>query len=181
MSYFKTQHNTGRLTLSSNTSAVGVFLLEGNGNLFGTGPIQTILPTIEVTGPIADRQDRSYSHEIIIDPTNTYVLVPDLGGDRIRVFSYTPDTIVPLTELESLRTSSGVGPRHGFFRINDAGETFFFHDGELSQHVYSYKITYGEAGLTWENVFSAPALGLNSTLPANTAPSSECAMTVSAH
>lgn len=138
-----------------------------------------MVPTIEVTGPIADRQDHSYVHEIIIDPTNTYVLAPDLGGDRIRVYSYTPDTIVPLTELESLRTSAGVGPRHGFFRVNDAGETYFFHDGELSQSIYSYKVTYGDAGLTWENVFEAPTMGLNVTLPPNTAPASECAMTVS--
>lgn len=145
----------------------------------GTGPIQTMSPTIEVTGPIADRQDHSYVHEIIIDPTNTYVLAPDLGGDRIRVYAYTPDTIVPLTELESLRTNAGVGPRHGFFRVNAVGETYFFHDGELSQRIYSYKVTYGDAGLTWENVFEAPALGLNVTLPPNTAPASECAMTVS--
>ncbi|KAJ4420883.1 hypothetical protein N0V82_004062 [Gnomoniopsis sp. IMI 355080] len=174
-----TAENGNRTYISSsyNPPAVGVFLLGENGTVVGSGPIQTLSPTIEVTGPIADRQDHAYVHEVIIDPTNKYVVTPDLGGDRIRVYSYAPDTIVPLTELEPLRTAAGVGPRHGFFRINDAGETYFFHDGELSQHIYSYKVTYGEAGLTWENVFSAPALGPNVTLPPNTAPASECLMT----
>lgn len=166
------------LTTSSNASAVSVFSIADDGVLPGTGPEQTIYPTIEKNGPVAGRQDRSYVHEIIIDPTNKYVLAPDLGGDRIRVYTYDPDTIAPLVEIDSLPTDAGVGPRHGFFRINDAAETFLFFNGEISQNVYSYKVTYGDAGLSWEKVFEAPALGLNSTLAAGTAPTSECAMTV---
>lgn len=161
-------------------SAVGVFELGEDGTLPG-GPIQTIFPTSNKTGPIASRQDRSYSHEVIIDPTNTYVLVPDLGADLVRVFTYAPDTIAPLVETTPLTADAGAGPRHGFFRVNDAGETFFFFGGELSQVVYSYRVTYGDSGLTFDKVFEAPALGLNSTLPANTAPVSECAITVCLH
>lgn len=97
----------------------------------------------------------------------------------MRVFSYTPDTIVPLTELAPLTTAAGAGPRHGFFRVNAAGETFFIHNGELSQVVYAYKVTYGDAGLTFAKVFEAPALGPDSKLAANTAPVSECSLTVS--
>ncbi|KAK2615009.1 hypothetical protein N8I77_001788 [Diaporthe amygdali] len=165
------------ITASYNTSAIGVFSLGEDGNLPGSGPIQTIFPTINKTGPIISRQDRSYSHEVIIDPTNKFVLTPDLGGDLVRVFTYAPDTIAPLVETKPLTTDAGVGPRHGFFRVNDAEETFFFFDGELSQKVYSYKVTYGDSGLTFDKVFEAPALGLNSTLAPNTAPASECAIT----
>lgn len=104
--------------------------------------------------------------------------MPDLGGDLVRVFTYAPDTIAPLVETAPLTTDAGTGPRHGFFRVNDAGETFFFFGGELSQNVYSYKVTYGNSGLTFEKVFEAPALGLNSSLAVNTAPVSECAITV---
>lgn len=157
---------------------MGVFELGDDGTLPGSGPIQTIFPTSNKTGPIASRQDRSYSHEVIIDPTNTYVLVPDLGADLVRVFTYAPDTIAPLVETAPLNAEAGAGPRHGFFRVNDAGETFFFFGGELSQVVYSYKVTYGDSGLTFDKVFEAPALGLNSTLAVNTAPVSECAITV---
>lgn len=160
---------------------MSVFALGDNGALPGTGPVQIIYPTIEAAGPVPLRQDLSYVHQVIIDPTNTYVLTPDLGGDRIRVFTYDPDTIVPLVELNSstLRTDAGVGPRHGFFKINGAGETYFIFNGELSQNVYSYKVTYGETGLSFEKVFQAPALGLNSTLAPTTAPTSECLMSVS--
>lgn len=164
--------------MPSNVSAVGVFNLGEDGTLLGTGPIQTIHPTIEETGPVVTRQDRSYSHHVIIDPTNTYVLIPDLGGDRIRVFTYDADTIAPLVEIEPLRTDAGVGPRHGAFRVTEAGETFIFFNGELSQNVYSYKVTYGDLGLGFEKVFQASALGPNITLAANTAPTSECLITV---
>lgn len=165
------------ITASYNKSAVGVFELGDDGALPGNGPVQTIFPTSNKTGPIASRQDRSYSHEVIIDPTNTFVLVPDLGADLVRVFTYAPDTIAPLVETAPLTADAGAGPRHGFFRVNDAGETFFFFGGELSQVVYSYRVTYGDSGLTFDKVFEAPALGLDSTLPANTAPVSECAIT----
>ncbi|POS73644.1 YkgB [Diaporthe helianthi] len=165
------------ISASYNPSAVAVFELAQDGSLPGQSLVQTILPTSNKTGPIASRQDRSYSHQVIIDPTYTYVLVPDLGADLVRVFTYSPDTSAPLVEITPLTTDAGVGPRHGFFRVNHAGETFFFFGGELSQVVYSYRVTYGDSGLTFDKVFETPALGLNSTLPVNTAPVSECAMT----
>lgn len=166
------------LTTSSTPGAVSVFALGDDGTIQGTAPVQVLNLTIEETGPVADRQEASHVHEVIIDPTGTYVLTPDLGGDRIRVFTYDADTIAPLVEIDSLPTGGGVGPRHGAFRINSAGETFLFFNGELDQNVYSYKVTYGDAGLSWEQVFQAPALGLDSTLPATTAPTSECRITV---
>lgn len=162
--------------------AVAVFDLDlGDGTLPGTGPIQTISPTIAQTGPVADRQEASHMHHVIFDPTNTFVFMPDLGGDRIRVYTY--DGTGQLTEDEAsvLTTDAGAGPRHGFFRVNEANETFFFFNGELSQMVYSYKVTYaadGGSGLTFEKVFEAVALGVDET-PAERASTSECAMSVS--
>lgn len=166
------------ISASYNASAVGVFsLARDNGTLPGTGPIQTIAPTIETPGPVTARQDRSYLHHVIIDPTNAYVLMPDLGGDRVRVYAYNGTGF--LTETSVLTTDAGVGPRHGFFRVNEAGETYFFFNGEISQKVYSYKVTYETTGLSFEKVFEATALGVNSTFAAGTAPTSECAMSVS--
>lgn len=135
-------------------------------------------PTIETPGPVADRQDASYLHHVIVDPTNTYVLTPDLGGDRVRVFTYNETGLLTEDTASELTTDAGTGPRHGFFRTTDAGDTFFFFNGELSQKVYSYKVTYGDAGLSFDKVFEATALGLNSTLAEQTAPTSECAMSV---
>lgn len=144
---------------------------------------QVIYPTSNITGPIPSRQNGSYSHHVILDPTQQYILVPDLGADVIRVFTYTPDTIAPLTEHEPLRTESGAGPRHGVFweAPGKSGGWYLLFNGELSQKVYSYKIEYAADGtLKWEKVFESPVLGeLGETLPPNTAPTSAIAVSVS--
>ena len=144
-------------------------------------PAQVLYPTSNITGPIASRQNGSYSHHVILDPTYKFILVPDLGADLIRVFSYHSDTIAPLTQLPSLKTDAGAGPRHGVFwkapRKGKENSWYLFFNGELSQKVYSYRITYTSTGLAWEKIFEAHALGeLGSTLPPNTAPTSEIAL-----
>jgi hypothetical protein len=58
------------------------------------------------------------------------------------------------------------------------GETFFFFNGELSQKVYSYRVKYKRNGLQFTKVFEIPAI--DASLPSNTAPTSEIAMSVSA-
>lgn len=111
-------------------------------------------------------------------------MVPDLGADLVRVFKYHTDTFAPLTELEPLRTEPGAGPRHAvFWRApgqSEDGGLYLLFNGELSQKVYSYRITYTSSGLAWEKVFETYALGrLGETLPPNTAPTSEIAVSVS--
>lgn len=74
---------------------------------------------------------------------------------------------------------SGVGPRHGFFRSNKAGEIFLFFIGELSQNIYSYRVTYNDFGLMWEKVFQAPAIGFHKSVAAGKASPAEIILTVS--
>ncbi|KAJ4366032.1 hypothetical protein N0V95_000258 [Ascochyta clinopodiicola] len=158
-------------------SAIAAFSFPTNGSLSPAS--QTIYPTSNITGPIASRQDGSYSHHVIVDPTHQYILVPDLGADLIRVFTYTSGTIAPLTELEPLRTESGAGPRHGVFwqAPGRSGAWYLLFNGELSQKVYSYRIAYSSSGLAWEPVSESAVLGeVGETLPPNTAPTSEIAV-----
>lgn len=161
----------------SNASAVGVFALGDNGALPGTGPIQEIFPTLEKPGPVTLRQDRSYLHQVILDPTGRYVVIPDLGGDRIRVYAYNNDTIAPLTEVDGLTTEPGCGPRHAVFRTAANGDLFLFFNGELDQKVYSYRVEYTATGLSFTKVFSITSV--DESLPAEKAPTSEIAMSVS--
>lgn len=165
------------LSLSSNLSTAAVYALGDDGDLPGTEPLQQLHPTINQTGPVKDRQDRSYLHHVILDPTGEYILIPDLGGDLIRVFSYDNNTVAPITELSPLRAASGAGPRHGFFRQAADGETYFYFNGELNQRVYSYRVEYQESGLEFTKVFEVAAL--DDSLPAVTAPASEIALSVS--
>ncbi|KAK7428118.1 hypothetical protein QQZ08_005357 [Neonectria magnoliae] len=163
-----------RACIGSNRSAAAVYALGDHGALPGTGPLQQIFPTLNQTGPVPSRQDRSYLHDVIIDPTNQYLVLMDLGGDLGRVYTYNEDTVAPIVEVDGLRTAPGTGPRHGVFKTMDNGDVFFFFNGELDQKVYSYRVTYTKTGLSFEKVFEIPAI--DASLPATLAPTSEIAL-----
>lgn len=105
------------------------------------------------------------------------MLLADLGGDKVRVYSYDSNTVAPIKEVDGLVTGPGVGPRHGVFRTAANGDVFFYFNGELDQNIYSYKVEYKETGLAFTKVFSIPAISAD--LPATKAPTSEIALTVS--
>lgn len=115
---------------------------------------------------------------MIIDPTGKYVVTPDLGGDVCRVWSFDKKSIAPIAEAGTLKAPAGAGPRHGFFRKMKNGDTFFFFNGELNQKIYSYRVKYERASLSFKKAFEITSL--NATFPSNTAPISEIAMSVSA-
>lgn len=125
------------------------------------------------------RQDASYSHHVLVDPKNKYILVPDLGGDRIRVFTKDPVTIAPIKEIAGLVTGPGVGPRHAAFKTTEKGETFLFFNGELDQNIYSYRVKYTKSGLKFTKISSI--VSVNADYPATKAPTSEVAISVSHH
>lgn len=123
------------------------------------------------------RQDLSYLHHVIIDPKNQYVLLADLGGDRVRVYTKDPNSVAPIKEVDGLVTGPGVGPRHGVFKTMANGDVVFFFNGELDQNIYSYKVEYKETGLAFTKISSIPSV--NADYPATKAPTSEIAITVS--
>ncbi|OLN95651.1 putative 6-phosphogluconolactonase-like protein 2 [Colletotrichum chlorophyti] len=165
----------GYVSASYNRSAVGVFALGDKGALPGSGPLQEFFPTLEKPGPVISRQDTSYLHHVINDPKGQYVLLADLGGDRVRVYTKDPANVAPIKEIDGLVTGPGVGPRHGVFKVTDSGETFFFFNGELDQNIYSYKVEYTETGLAFTKISSIPSV--NPDYPATKAPTSEIAIT----
>jgi 6-phosphogluconolactonase len=67
-----------------------------------------------------ERQDKSHVHSVVLSPDNRYLLVPDLGADK--VFQYNVDVTKPqaLTPAASPYTAvkSGTGPRHITFHPN---------------------------------------------------------------
>ncbi|KAH8674608.1 Lactonase, 7-bladed beta-propeller-domain-containing protein [Tricladium varicosporioides] len=164
----------GFATASYNKSAEAVIpILSKKGDL--SPPTQIYNPTLSKTGPVPLRQDLSYLHQVVIDPTKKFILMPDLGGDMIRVFAI-PSHNTALTELAPLVTESGVGPRHAVFWRDADGCWFIMFNGELSQVVYSYKLHYTHRGLSWTKVDSITALGNGNEQAAQTAPTSEIAI-----
>ncbi|KAF4945906.1 hypothetical protein FSARC_14323 [Fusarium sarcochroum] len=164
----------GYVSASYNRSAAAVFGLGESGALSGTGPLQQIFPNISATGPVPSRQDASYLHHVILDPTGKYIVMPDLGGDRCRVYTYDNQNVAPIVEIGTLKAEPGSGPRHGFFRVNNKGETFFFFNGEIDQKVYSYRVKYQRTGLAFTKVFETTSL--EKVFPSGTAPTSGIVM-----
>lgn len=102
----------------------------------------------------------------------------DLGADLVRVFSWDATNLAPLTELPSLQTDPGAGPRHGVFWTSPSGAVFYIFVGEISQYVYTYSVAYTDTGIEFTRVGEIPALGVGNEKPPQTAPTSGIALSV---
>ncbi|KAH9214254.1 Lactonase, 7-bladed beta-propeller-domain-containing protein [Leptodontidium sp. 2 PMI_412] len=168
--------NRGLATVHYNRSAASIIGISDDGQL--NGPLQSFFPTISATGPIPLRQDRSYLHQVQPDPTGKFLVMNDLGGDMVRVYTYDVETMAPVTEVSQLLTEAGVGPRHGrFWTAPKSKKLYYIFVGELSQKVYSYEVTYTDVGLSWKKVFDIPSLGVGNERAPQTAPTSEIEIT----
>jgi 6-phosphogluconolactonase (cycloisomerase 2 family) len=153
-------------------SAVSTWLLDGKGTFTHN---EDFVYTLDGPGPVPDRQDAPHEHEAILDPTGQYILVPDLGADLVRVYSWDQETL-KLTALDPLKAEPGTGPRHAAFWnpysvACEGCTTFFYLVGELAASVTSYAVTYkpNGGGLEFEQVFNSTTYGLLN-LPPGTAP-----------
>jgi 6-phosphogluconolactonase (cycloisomerase 2 family) len=100
-------------------------------------------------------------HQALLDPTNQYLLFPDLGLDLVRVYRIEPQTGM-LAEHAPIKSKTGYGPRHAvFWSPKDApSETFLFVLHELSNKIVSYSVTYLEkGGLTFTEVDEVSTYG----------------------
>lgn len=96
---------------------------------------------------VADRQEGSNAHQVLLDPTENFVLVPDLGADLIRVLSINKRGY--LDQISVLSVPGGTGPRHGAFwrpkstsLPSEGNPLFYMVVGELSGTVLVYRVDY---------------------------------------
>ena len=88
-------------------------------------------------GTVPQRQDRSHVHCVMIDPTNTYALVNDLGLDKIWIYKL--DLIAGKLIAHTpafINVPAGSGPRHVVFHPNGQ---YAYVTLELSASVLSLK------------------------------------------
>ncbi len=84
--------------------------------------IQNTTQTIKHEGKsvITDRQEKPHVHAVVLSPDNRYLLVPDLGADK--VFQYNISTagekIVTPAATPFFEVKAGGGPRHLTFHPN---------------------------------------------------------------
>ncbi|CCU83229.1 unnamed protein product [Blumeria hordei] len=105
------------------------------------------------------QQDVSHPHQVVLDPSGKFIVVPDLGSDLLRIFSI--DDTNHLTEKSPVSVSPGSGPRHGAFLPN-YGETSstlkFFLISELSNTVSSFAVAPSGDSISFTPVSNADIL-----------------------
>lgn len=82
----------------------------------GMGKIQAASSVIigEGTGPVENRQGGPHAHQVMLDPSQGFLLVPDLGTDKVMIYAFdqssgllSPNPVQPFFSL-----APGAGPRH---------------------------------------------------------------------
>jgi 6-phosphogluconolactonase (cycloisomerase 2 family) len=197
---YKTDH-TGRLAELSRTKApIGgvdaTFYASGNGLAVphytgsalvtykitrngGLEPLETFsfLSASFKVGPVEDRQESPHPHQAILDPTENYILIPDLGADVVHVFRIDQENL-KLTAREPLRTHAGFGPRHGTFSLEKmSGNYIFYLVSELDNKVVAYCVSYqaNGDGLMFREIASYGTLSPGVSFPRNNDGSSKVA------
>ncbi|KAI5799333.1 Lactonase, 7-bladed beta-propeller-domain-containing protein [Peziza echinospora] len=112
------------------------------------GPIYSKTYTLpNGPGPVnPERQDSSHPHQALVDPTQAFVLFPDLGADLVMIYRLDISTPGNLLETgSSIPTPAGFGPRHAVFHVTTEGPLLYL-IGELSNELIVYDVEYGYHG-----------------------------------
>jgi 6-phosphogluconolactonase (cycloisomerase 2 family) len=106
---------------------------------------EAFLLTQGAPGP-APAQTNPRAHHVAVDPTGQYIVVPDLGADLLRVYSWNKDDL-KLTEKKPFQVPAGNGPRHAAFYTShglSGSHTYLYVVSEISATVTSYCIKYND-------------------------------------
>ncbi|KAI5868369.1 putative isomerase YbhE [Durotheca rogersii] len=125
--------------------------------------------TYALAGPGTNpsRQEAPHPHQAILDPTSSYVLVPDLGADLVRIYRANAKTL-QLTPIAPLAVTPGSGPRHGVFTVARR-KTYFYLVSELTNTITGYEVIYQRnKTLGFNELFTISTHGDDSELPSGT-------------
>ncbi len=165
VSVFSVEPATGRLRLLNSESSGGahpahvsvdpsgrwVLVANYTGGTIATLPIQddgSLGQAAHVVrhqgrGPNPARQEGPHPHMIVTDPTGAFVLVPDLGRDRVVCYRLDRDSGHLVEQREAGgRLSPGAGPRHVAFG-SDGTRVYCLNELDLTLVVFDFD---GESG-----------------------------------
>lgn len=92
-----------------------------------------------------ERQERAHVHSSVFSPDGDYVLFPDLGADKIRIYKFNSNVERPFNMIENtVKADPGSGPRHFTFHPNG---NFGYSIEELSGEISVYSYASGTLGL----------------------------------
>ncbi|KAH6843497.1 Lactonase, 7-bladed beta-propeller-domain-containing protein [Chaetomium sp. MPI-CAGE-AT-0009] len=95
---------------------------------------------LEQKGP-NPRQDVAHPHEVHLDPTGKFIIVPDLGADLVRVFKIDASS-GKLTACSEGKADPGDGPRHIKFWKSADGLQKAYTLNELGNSVSAWDVAY---------------------------------------
>ncbi len=132
---------------------VVAFPLEAGGHV---GPRSVLIPQQGPLGPNRARQNQSHAHCVTFSPDNRFVLVADLGFDR--VFSYRLDparALLTPNDPPFITIEPGTGPRHSKFSTDGR---FFYVLNEIDGSVTAcaYDAARG-TGTPFQHISTLPA------------------------
>lgn len=127
----------------------GKWVVSGNysGGNFGVFPVDgdgALKPSVQViqhegSGPNKDRQQKPHVHQTVFSPDNQYLLVTDLGLDKIMVYKFDGSNEKPVsdTPYSFVSVTPGSGPRHLTFS-NDAKHVYLVRELDGMANVFEY-------------------------------------------
>jgi 6-phosphogluconolactonase len=134
--------NTNQYIIASNYTDSGICLFKSD----STGRIESTAQLINFEGSsvIEGRQDNSHIHSCNFSLDNKYLFSPDLGSDKIHVFSFDFENLLNQIDTLTVKTNPGAGPRHFTFHptlskaycvdeLSGEVTSYNYHDGQLSQ------------------------------------------------
>ena len=138
---------TGRVLLAANyrDGYVAALPIHGDGTL---GPPRAIRH--EGRGPHPTRQEKPHVHSVTVSPDNRFVIVADLGLDRIYSYALEPAAaaLAPATP-PFVATRPGAGPRHFKFGL-DGRHAYAIN--ELANTIAAYDYDRASGALTERKV-----------------------------
>jgi 6-phosphogluconolactonase len=118
------------MTVSGTGGHIFSYPIRPDGSL---GPLASRLRNDGPPGPVVTRQQKTYPHSSTFSPDDRFVMVCDLGLDR--VFAYRTDlatAVLQPLERPYAQFKPGTGPRHSKF---SADGRFFYAVGELANTI----------------------------------------------
>ncbi|MDO4550080.1 MAG: lactonase family protein [Planctomycetia bacterium] len=128
-------HGKYLFTANFHSGTASCFTLNPDGSL---GTLMNLI-TLHGHGPNKSRQSASHPHWIHADPTGKYILLCDLGADRIYSFHLndTKSAWIPNENQPYATVSSGAGCRHGAFS-DDGRYLFILNEISCTLDIFSF-------------------------------------------
>lgn len=109
------------------------------------------------SGPGGPSQSQARAHQAVLDPTERFFVVNDLGADRLHVLDANKFEITSTVQLPA----AGSGPRHGHFLTLNGGfnATHYVVACEISSTIQMFTVTYLDNNLKLDYLSTVSTFG----------------------